>query len=190
MEASRIGKREQILQTALELFSTQGYDSTSLRQIADQQGLTKAALYYHFPAKELLLIELVRPFIEGLSELVTEYRARDKPDAEALLSSYLDLFLTHLDLLGLLAGDPATLHHPDIGQRLRTLVMAMRSSLAGPEPSAERGVRAACALGVINAVPQLPPDVVQSSRATILAAALSALGESPSTSKSRRTAGR
>jgi AcrR family transcriptional regulator len=185
-EPSRIGKRDQILQGALELFVSQGYDSTSLRQIAEQQGLTKAALYYHFPAKELLLVELTRPFMEGLSDLVTEHRALDQPDPEALLASYLELFITHLDVLALLASDPATLHHPDIGQRARALVLAIRQLLSGPDPSSERSVRAACALGVINAVPQLALDALQSQRAVILAAALGALGDAIPTQRSRR----
>jgi AcrR family transcriptional regulator len=47
--------RERILNVALELFVAQGYDGTSLRQIAEQLGVTKAALYYHFESKEDIL---------------------------------------------------------------------------------------------------------------------------------------
>jgi AcrR family transcriptional regulator len=47
--------RERILDVALELFLAQGYDGTSLRQIAEQLGVTKAALYYHFESKEDIL---------------------------------------------------------------------------------------------------------------------------------------
>ena len=50
--------RERILDAALELFVTQGYDGTSLRQIAEQLGVTKAALYYHFESKEDILLAL------------------------------------------------------------------------------------------------------------------------------------
>ncbi len=56
--------RDEILATALQLFTVQGYDATSLRQIAERLGFTKAALYYHFPAKENLVIELARPWLE------------------------------------------------------------------------------------------------------------------------------
>lgn len=185
MEAGKIGTREQILDAALRLFVRQGYDSTSLRQIAEDQGLTKAALYYHFPAKEQLLLELTRPFIDGLSDLLTEHRALDEPDPETLLASYLDLFYAHIEVLGVLASDPATLNHPDIGQRARALVIGIRHLLAGPEPSAERTVRAACAMGVINAVPQLPADALRASRQTILDAARAALGEPKSFDKTR-----
>jgi AcrR family transcriptional regulator len=50
--------RERILDVALELFNEQGYDKTSLREIAERLGVTKAALYYHFERKEDLLLEL------------------------------------------------------------------------------------------------------------------------------------
>jgi AcrR family transcriptional regulator len=50
--------RERILDVALELFNEQGYDKTSLREIAERLGVTKAALYYHFERKEDILLEL------------------------------------------------------------------------------------------------------------------------------------
>ena len=40
---------------ATELFIEQGYEGTSLREIADRLGITKAALYYHFPSKDDIL---------------------------------------------------------------------------------------------------------------------------------------
>ncbi len=50
--------RERILDVALDLFLAQGYDGTSLRQIAERLGVTKAALYYHFESKEDILLAL------------------------------------------------------------------------------------------------------------------------------------
>ena len=52
--------RERIQQVALELFAEQGYERTSLREIAERLGVTKAALYYHFKSKE----DIVRSFTE------------------------------------------------------------------------------------------------------------------------------
>jgi AcrR family transcriptional regulator len=50
--------RERILDVALDLFVTQGYDGTSLREVAERLGVTKAALYYHFKSKEDILLAL------------------------------------------------------------------------------------------------------------------------------------
>jgi AcrR family transcriptional regulator len=58
-ETRSVGTRERILEVALGLFSEQGYEKTSLREVAERVGVTKAALYYHFPSKEDILTELV-----------------------------------------------------------------------------------------------------------------------------------
>lgn len=50
--------RERILDVALDLFIANGYDGTSLREIAEQLGVTKAALYYHFESKDDILMAL------------------------------------------------------------------------------------------------------------------------------------
>jgi AcrR family transcriptional regulator len=50
--------RERILDVALDLFVEKGYDKTSLREIAERMGFTKAALYYHFTSKSDLLMAL------------------------------------------------------------------------------------------------------------------------------------
>jgi AcrR family transcriptional regulator len=176
MEPTQLGTRDQILATALELFTAQGYDATSLRQIADRLQMTKAALYYHFPAKEQLLLELTRPFLDGMSRVVTEVRAGQHSEAD-VLAAYLDLFIAHGDVVGLLSREPATQHHPDVGQRARGLVSNLQQLLAGPDPAPNRVVRAACALGVIHAVPQIPIGLLKSQRDTVLAAAVEALNE-------------
>jgi AcrR family transcriptional regulator len=47
--------RAAIQQVALELFTKKGYDATSLREIADELGIQKPSLYYHFKGKEDIL---------------------------------------------------------------------------------------------------------------------------------------
>jgi AcrR family transcriptional regulator len=172
------GTREAILDNAQRLFEKQGYDATSLRQIAEAVGTTKAALYYHFPAKEHLLLELTRPMIDELSTLVTSLRADPSSSADPAeaLAAYLDLFLSHLPVVALMARDPATQNHPDIGPRLRTLIEALQQHLAGADPTPARFTRTVCALGVIHgAVSLLPPDLAVEQRETVLAAAEAAL---------------
>jgi AcrR family transcriptional regulator len=50
--------RERILDVALDLFTDKGFDGTSLREIAERLGVTKAALYYHFASKDDILLAL------------------------------------------------------------------------------------------------------------------------------------
>jgi len=56
--------RDRILAEALDLFVAQGIDRTSLREIAERIGITKAALYYHFPSKDDLLAAVFAPVVE------------------------------------------------------------------------------------------------------------------------------
>jgi AcrR family transcriptional regulator len=50
--------RERILDVALDLFIEKGFDGTSLREIAEKLGFTKAALYYHYASKDDILMAL------------------------------------------------------------------------------------------------------------------------------------
>lgn len=173
------GTRAEILRVALDLFRTQGYDATSLRQIAERLGITKAALYYHFPAKELLVVELTRPFLDGFAEIVAAARARDRESGqgsvEDLLGRYVDLLIAEHDVLSLLAGDPAAVNHPDVGLRAGNLIRAFQSELVGPEAADVDHIRAACALGAVNSAAGLTRDRIAVARPHVLAAALAAL---------------
>ena len=56
--------KQEILETALDLFSVQGYEATSVSQIADAVGIRKASLYSHFASKQEILDVLVWETLE------------------------------------------------------------------------------------------------------------------------------
>ena len=58
--------QESVLRVAIELFNQQGYDATSMGDLARELGLTKSAIYHHVPSKEHLL---ERALDEALGEL-------------------------------------------------------------------------------------------------------------------------
>jgi AcrR family transcriptional regulator len=70
MNKRRKDMRDQILHVALELFTKQGYDKTSLREIAERLEVSKAALYYHFMSKEEILRALVAGIPRAFDELI------------------------------------------------------------------------------------------------------------------------
>ncbi|WP_049567829.1 TetR/AcrR family transcriptional regulator [Streptomyces sp. SBT349] len=73
----RSDTRQRIQDVALELFAEQGYEKTSLREIAERLQVTKAALYYHFRTKEDILVGLFEDLTRPLDELVAW--AREQP---------------------------------------------------------------------------------------------------------------
>lgn len=170
--------RAAILRVALDLFRTQGYDATSLRQIAERLDITKAAVYYHFRAKEQLVVELTKPFLDGLGAIIAEARARDGETpmkADELLGRYLDHMVAQHDVVNVLAGDPAMTNHPDVGMRATVLLRSLQSELVGPEATEADRVRAWCAIGAVNAAAAVPGEAVDRARGPVLRAALAAL---------------
>ena len=56
--------KQEILEAALELFSVQGFEATSISQIASAVGIRKASLYSHFENKQAILDELVQEVLK------------------------------------------------------------------------------------------------------------------------------
>ncbi len=63
--------RERILETAMSLFVSRGYDGVAMREISDACGITKAALYHHFIGKAELLNEIFTTYLDEMAVVVT-----------------------------------------------------------------------------------------------------------------------
>lgn len=87
--------RARIVSVALTLFAEKGYEATSLQDIANEMGLTKPAVYYHYRGKQEILNDLAEPVRTALSALLD--RARAQPlgprRTEVLVTGLADLFL-------------------------------------------------------------------------------------------------
>jgi AcrR family transcriptional regulator len=68
--------QETVLRTAIDLFNRQGYDATSMGDLAAELGVTKSALYHHFPSKAHLLAVALDEALDGLSAVIAQ-AARD-----------------------------------------------------------------------------------------------------------------
>ncbi|MER5454775.1 TetR family transcriptional regulator [Micromonospora sp. NPDC002389] len=141
--------RSRILRTALQMFTEQGYQRTSLRQIAERLRLTKAAILYHFPSKAHLLSDLAEPFVRDLEQLLD--RAEALPARQArwtLLEGWVDVMLTHRHSLGMLYHDLALVGRGTDYQSLMQIAMRANEIVAGPNPGVRERVRAVQALAM------------------------------------------
>lgn len=73
--------REEILDASSELFTTQGFATTSTHQIADAVGIRQASLYYHFPSKTEIFLTLLNSTVEPSTKLVEALREAADADA-------------------------------------------------------------------------------------------------------------
>lgn len=115
--------RTQILVAATRLFAAQGYGATSLSAIADEVGIRKASLLYHFPSKDALhqsvLDNLLSHWNETLPRLLEAVAGEDRFDA--LLDETVRFFVGDPDRARLLLRE--ALDRPDaMRERLRQSV--------------------------------------------------------------------
>lgn len=68
--------KQKIIDVSIDLFSKKGYDSVSLRQIAEEVGIKKSSIYSHFSSKEAILMEIFNYFT-NLFEYDTLLNDRD-----------------------------------------------------------------------------------------------------------------
>ena len=156
--------RDRILDVALDLFIDQGYDGTSLRQIADRLGITKAALYYHFEAKEDILMALhLRLHEFGKTALGT--MTGDEPITlelwGALLDEVVDQMLVQRKLFLLHERNQAALeklHNAGHDAEHEDFQNQLRQVLADPRLPMRDRVRMAASMGAVFAGLFLPGD--------------------------------
>lgn len=92
----RVSTRDEILRVAAEQFTRVGFKGTSLQDIADEVGCSKAALLYHFAGKEQLLLALVSEAERAFADLVTRLTTLDDTAVQAVaIEGFIDLVLAH-----------------------------------------------------------------------------------------------
>lgn len=91
----RQDRRSEILDVAARQFASDGYLETGMRDLAKLLGIKSASLYYHFPSKDALLLELCRIGIIDLVSYLDDVMAQKM----ALEQQLLTLFNAHLAML-------------------------------------------------------------------------------------------
>jgi AcrR family transcriptional regulator len=146
--------RRRIQQVALELFTEQGYEKTSLREIAERLGVTKAALYYHFKSKDDIVHSLVEDRIHRLDELIKW--AQDQPAGPAtrreLLRTYADAFFANEQpsVMQFFEQNQTVLKSLEAGKMMRQRMLTLANVLAGAGTSPADQVRAALAIFAVH----------------------------------------
>ncbi len=171
--------RQRALEAAQRLFSQRGYDKTTMTDIAEELGVTSAALYYHFDSKDALLCLLVEPLLVAVDHVIA--RAK-RPEGEprtnrTLLAEYFEVLVRLQPTVCIVAHDAAVLHHPEVGARLRDQRALLEEMLYGDGTQARPKVLAAAALGALwQPVTSLDQRDLHSYSDAIVDAAARALG--------------
>jgi AcrR family transcriptional regulator len=147
--------RAQIQRVAIELFTEEGYDKTSLREIAEKLGVTKAALYYHFPTKDDIISSLIEQRIAAVNALL-EWAA-DQPRDSATRIQFIERYavlqdeFVHENVIRFFERNQTLINTLPAGKRMREQMMRVFALITDPEESLTQQLRRAMALFSIHA---------------------------------------
>jgi AcrR family transcriptional regulator len=163
--------RARILDVTLELFTEHGFEGTTLQQIADRLGFTKAALYYHFRSKDDLLQALIAPVVAEVDALLSAHE--DEPDTPAerrrFMVEYLDCLLGQRRLIAYMASDIAIVAHPLIAAGARERQKRVMARLVDDELNFREQVRVIAAFrGISGAIANYPDADTAELRAALI----------------------
>ncbi|MGN7780730.1 TetR/AcrR family transcriptional regulator [Mycolicibacterium sp. 22603] len=129
--------RERVIDAAVELFAEHGVQGTSLRMIADRLGVAKGAVYYQFRSKDDIVLALLTPLFDDISNIIENAEAQPSPQRrrQAAIHGLVDAAVDQRRASCLFRGDPAVGELVTRHGEWEALVDRMRSLLWGARPT-------------------------------------------------------
>ena len=141
---------EKILQAAFARLSTQGYENTSIKEIAEEAGVAQGLIHYHFKSKQLLVLAVL-DFVCKKMEIGIEGEAGAMAafeETKQMLRDRRDTHALYVQLIGI------SLHDKELGAGIREFVRSQRLNVEdiARQVFAEREMDPAPARGIAGAV--------------------------------------
>ncbi|MFF8275166.1 TetR/AcrR family transcriptional regulator [Streptomyces lateritius] len=150
---ARGNTRQRIQDVALELFAEQGYEKTSLREIAEHLDVTKAALYYHFKTKEDIIIGIFQDLTRPVDELIAW--AREQPRTlevrEEILRRYQESLIGAAPLFRFMQENQAAVRELSIGLTFKERMLELSNLIQEPDFTVIDRVRCVSAIFTLHA---------------------------------------
>ncbi|MFD8807845.1 TetR/AcrR family transcriptional regulator [Streptomyces sp. NPDC059597] len=145
--------RQRIQDVALELFAEQGYEKTSLREIAERLDVTKAALYYHFKTKEEIIVSLFRDLTQPIEDLIEwgQGQPHTLETKQEIVRRYSEALAGAEPLFRFMQENQATVRELRIGETFKDRMRGLRDIIIDPEARLTDQVRCISALFTLHA---------------------------------------
>ncbi|WP_309098086.1 helix-turn-helix domain-containing protein [Streptomyces sp.] len=153
--------RRRIQDVALGLFAEQGYEKTSLREIAEHLDVTKAALYYHFKTKEEILVSIFEDLTQPIEDLIDWGRRQPHTleTKQEIIRRYADTLAQAAPLFRFMHDNQASVRDLRIGESFKARVHSLRDIIVDPDADLVDQVRCASAIFTLHAGMFLLQDV-------------------------------
>jgi AcrR family transcriptional regulator len=148
------GTRARIQQIAVELFTENGYEATSLREIAERLGVTKAALYYHFKTKDEIIESLVSDQMALIGQLIewAKGQPRTVETRREFVRRYADMLAErdHHKLMRFFERNQSSMQQHKSGGQMRERMLEMLDVLTEPEAPLPDQIRCTLAIFALH----------------------------------------
>jgi AcrR family transcriptional regulator len=115
-------RREQILDAAVHLFVGNGYDNSTVDDIAKEAGLSKGSIYWYFKSKLEILFEIIDRHVQKSQAELVRMAETDQYGPEALYKSHRELYKTNMQDTdsGKLYNQLSSMvnHYPEIREKM------------------------------------------------------------------------
>ena len=147
----RSAAQVRIITAALDLFGEHGVNGTSLQMIADALGVTKAAIYHQFPAKDDIVLAAIEVELVKLEASLDAVEAEDLARArELVLAQVIDLAVERRSMVSAVQHDPVVIRLLSKHAPFRQLMDRLSTVLTGDAPDVDARVRAAMVSAAIG----------------------------------------
>jgi len=141
-----------IIDAALVLFGGHGVGGTSLQMIADEIGVTKAAVYHQYRTKDEIVLAAAGAELARLESVVgaAEVERSDRRARDALVVGIVDLAIARRRTVGTILSDPVIVGFFAEHEEFRDVMHRMRRLLMGDDTGPEASVRTAMLIAAIS----------------------------------------
>ncbi len=145
--------RQRIQDVALELFAEQGYEKTSLREIAERLDVTKAALYYHFKTKEEILVSIYDDLTQPILDLIEWGKGQPHTleTKQEIVRRYNDALTDAAPLFRFMQENQATVRELRVGETFKERMKGLREIITDPDAALVDQVRYVSAIFTLHA---------------------------------------
>lgn len=147
-----LGTRQRILEVAARLFAKQGYEGTSVRDIAKELGIANPSIYYHFKSKADVLVELLTEPLKVVEIAISEAKGLSgEARTRRIIEGFLDSLEVHRGIVLTASPDDKKMleSHRFVAFEMRPYITEL---LAETTAEDNRDVRVMMAIGAVEGV--------------------------------------
>ncbi|PLR83520.1 TetR family transcriptional regulator [Bacillus canaveralius] len=117
-------KKVLIIESAIKLFASKGFDATSIQEIANECGISKGAFYLYFKSKEALLLAIFEYYYERIQTRIQQIEAENLPPREKFLAQVItnyDEIIQHKEFIIMQAREQAIPFNDSIAEFIQKM---------------------------------------------------------------------